>query len=299
MGRVRDPNREQAFLIYKQNNGFIDLVEIASQLNLSAGTIRGWKSKDKWDDMLNGTLQKNTERSKKKENATKPIADEVKQVMDNPELTDKQRLFCLNYIKCFNATKAYQKAYECSYETALTNGPGLLGNTRIRDTIQSLKQGKLNQSFLEPGDIFQKYMDIAFTDITDYVTFGVREVTFSDDEGREATVDMSYVDVNESWMVDGTLISEISQGKEGIKLKLADKMKALQWLTDHMDMATEKQRLEMAKMKIEVTQLTGGTDGNTGIKEFLKAIKPTQEDIKNLFADEEEVSDNGEASEEE
>ena len=249
MGRARDPNRGKAFLIYKQNNGFIDLVEIASQLNLSAGTVRGWKSKDKWDDKLNGTLQKNTERSKKDKNATKPIADEVKQVMDNLELNDKQRLFCLNYIKCFNATKAYQKTYECSYETAMVEGCNSLMKPKIRDQIAILKQGKLNQSFLEPGDIFQKYMDIAFTDITDYVTFGVRAVTYSNDEGLEATIDTSYVDVNESWTVDGSLITEISKGKDGIKLKLADKMKALQWLTDHMDMATTEQKARIEHMR--------------------------------------------------
>jgi phage terminase small subunit len=201
----------------------------------------------------------------------------------------------LNYIKCFNATKAYQKAYECGYETAMVNGSDLLRNTKVKEQIAILKQGKLNQSFLEPGDIFQKYMDIAFSDITDYVTFGVREVTYSDNEGREATVDTSYVDVHESWMVDGSLITEISQGKEGIKLKLADRMKALAWLTDHMDMATEKQRLEMAKLKYEVSQISGGANGDTGIKEFLKAVKPTPEDIKAMFADEEaEVSENAE-----
>lgn len=66
MPRARDPNREQAFEIYKESLGMIDLVEIASQLNLSPGTIRGWKSKDKWDSKLNGALQKNTERSKRK-----------------------------------------------------------------------------------------------------------------------------------------------------------------------------------------------------------------------------------------
>lgn len=57
---------QQAFEIYKESVGMIDLVEIASQLNLSPGTIRGWKSKDKWDSKLNGALQKNTERSKRK-----------------------------------------------------------------------------------------------------------------------------------------------------------------------------------------------------------------------------------------
>lgn len=42
------------------------MVEIASQLNISPGTIRGWKSKDSWDTQLNGTLRKNTERSKRR-----------------------------------------------------------------------------------------------------------------------------------------------------------------------------------------------------------------------------------------
>ena len=66
MPRARDPNREQAFEIYKESVGMIDLVEIASQLNLSPGTIRGWKAKDTWDSKLNGALQQNTERSKRK-----------------------------------------------------------------------------------------------------------------------------------------------------------------------------------------------------------------------------------------
>ena len=65
MPRARDPNREKAFKLYNEHGGDIDLVEIASQLNLSAGTVRGWKSKDKWDKRLNGTLQTDTERSKR------------------------------------------------------------------------------------------------------------------------------------------------------------------------------------------------------------------------------------------
>lgn len=64
LARARNPNRDKAFEIYKQSDGNIGLVEIASQLGLSAGTVRGWKSKDKWEQKLSGTLQKNTERSK-------------------------------------------------------------------------------------------------------------------------------------------------------------------------------------------------------------------------------------------
>lgn len=69
MPRARDPNRSRAFEIYKEHGGKIDLVEIASQLNISAGTVRGWKSKDSWDSELNGTLRKDTERSKRKKGA--------------------------------------------------------------------------------------------------------------------------------------------------------------------------------------------------------------------------------------
>ena len=65
MPRSRDPNRDKAFEIYKKHAGDIDLVDIASQLSISPGTVRGWKSKDDWDDKLNGTLQTNTERSKR------------------------------------------------------------------------------------------------------------------------------------------------------------------------------------------------------------------------------------------
>lgn len=72
MGRARDPNRDKAFEIYSEHNGNIELIEIAERLGVSAGTVRGWKSKDKWEPKIKGTFQKkNTERSKKPRGAPK------------------------------------------------------------------------------------------------------------------------------------------------------------------------------------------------------------------------------------
>lgn len=69
MARKRDPRRDEAFLIYEKNGGKIALVKIANILGLPPGTIRGWRSKDRWDEKLNGTFQsKGTERSKKQRN---------------------------------------------------------------------------------------------------------------------------------------------------------------------------------------------------------------------------------------
>lgn len=76
------------------------------------------------------------ERSKQKNNSqSKAGVEEVKQVIENPELTDKQRLFCIYYVRCFNATKAYQKVYKCSYETAMVEGSKCLRKPKIKKQV--------------------------------------------------------------------------------------------------------------------------------------------------------------------
>lgn len=64
MGRKRDPKRDEAFDLYKASSGNIRLTEIASQLSVSEGTVRGWKAKDKWENML-GNETEHKERSNK------------------------------------------------------------------------------------------------------------------------------------------------------------------------------------------------------------------------------------------
>lgn len=278
--RIRDPNRDKSFEIFKKHNGKIDLVEIANQLNIPPGTIRGWKSKDKWEQKLDGTLQKERNAPKGKshpklKNQEKSL-DVVEQVLDNPDLTDKQRLFCLYQIKYFNATKAYQKAYGCDYMTANANSSRLLTKDSIQAEIKRLKQVKLNQAILEPGDIFQKYMDIAFSDITDYLTFGKKSIEYIDKQGNEQEIEVSYVDLNDSFSVDGTLITEVKQGKDGVSIKLADRMKALNWLADHMDLATEEQKARIAILKAKVSD---GNDEEIEDDGFMDALKGQVDDI--------------------
>ena len=70
MARVRSPNRDKAFEIYKEYNGNIANREIAKILDISEKTISGWKAKDKWNEKLNGVLQKEI-RSTPKEKSNK------------------------------------------------------------------------------------------------------------------------------------------------------------------------------------------------------------------------------------
>ena len=285
MARAPDSRITQAKAMYLQGT---KLVEIASQLNLPEGTVRRWKSTYKWDGERS---DKNNERSANKTNRKqkrgKVIAEDVEQVMENLELTDKQRLFCLHYVRCFNATKAYQKAYGCSYDTAASIWYRLLENDGVRDEIMRLKQSRLNRELLDEHDIFQKYMDIAFADITDYVEFGREEiqvmgafgpVEIKDPETGEKTPLMKEVNTvrfRESAEVDGTLITEVKQGKDGASIKLADRMKALDWLANHMHLASEEQRARIAQIKAQTDKLKG-TDNDAELSrldEVLSEIK--------------------------
>jgi phage terminase small subunit len=250
------------------------LIEIADQLKVPAGTVRRWKSTYHWDgEHQSERSEKKSERSENKKSVTKrAVADEVKQVIQNTDLTDKQQLFCIHYIRCFNATKAYQKAYGCDYATALVNGSRMLGNARIKDEILRLKQDRLNREFLSESDIFQKYMDIAFADVTNFMEFGNEDVDVILDTGERKTITVSHVNIKNDADVDGTIISEVSKGKDGIKVKLADRMKALQWLSDHMGLATEKQKAEIALLKAKVQTDDGDEVADDG---FLDALNGT------------------------
>lgn len=65
-------------------------------------TISNWKCRDKWNVVLQIKSKKNTDNNMKKE----PIAEEVKEVLGNAELTDKQGLFYISYIKRFKEIRA-------------------------------------------------------------------------------------------------------------------------------------------------------------------------------------------------
>lgn len=255
MPRAKNEKVEVALNLYRQG---VLLKDIAAQLNVPAGTVRRWKSTYKWEDSERSV--KNNERSQNKKSILK---DDIESVNENVNLTEKQRLFCLYYVRCFSATKAYQKAYQCDYFTAKAHGFELLRVVAIKTEIQRLKQSRLNRELLDESDIFQKYMDIAFADVTDFVEFGQDEeyvigpygvVEIKDPETGEKkplTQKINTVRFKESKDVDGTLISEIKNGRNGASIKLADRMRALDWLADHMDLATDEQKARIAALKMK------------------------------------------------
>ncbi|WP_017379750.1 terminase small subunit [Paenisporosarcina sp. TG-14] len=238
----------------------ITLLSLAEKHDVKLGTLKSRKSREAWV----------RDTTKKKKDATISKRMQPKEVfVESDDLTDKQRLFCIYYIKYFNATKAYQKAYGCAYSTAMTNGHNLLRNTEISKEIDRMKVEQAMELKLDVRDVLQKYIDIAFADITDFVLFGTKEVIEYDDngvaiidpDGKVETRTVSFVDFKDYKEVDGTLITEVKQGRDGVAVKLADKMKALEMLSKYFDLLSEsdKKKLQEEKLKAEIVKVTAET----------------------------------------
>lgn len=292
LARAPDQRVEQAKALYDKG---LKLIDIANQLGIPEGTVRSWKNRYKWDCNV-AKEKRNVAKTKKnkKQNQEEPSVDEISSIIENPELTDKQRLFCIHYIRSFNATKAYQKAYGCSYENAMQNGSRMLRNDKVKEEILRLKQERLNREFLSEADIFQKYMDIAFADMTDYMTFGTEEVPVmamygpvkikdpETGEEKQLTKIVNTVRFKDSSEVDGTILSEVKQGKDGASIKLSDRMKALQWLSDNMKLGTEQQLARLEQQRAQIDLLRARKQDLTGENESQEAVEKLDQILKEL-----------------
>ncbi len=279
MPRARSPKRDEAYKMWLDSGGKKKLKDIASDLGVSETQVRKWKNLDKWKGNVTNQLKGNVTKRKRggqpgKCNTSK---EAVEQVIMNAELTDKQRLFCLYYIRCFNATKAYQRAYGVDYSTAAAIGYRMLENDGVKDEILRLKQNRLNREMLDESDVFQWYLDIARADIKDYVEFGNEEIEVEDKNGNVHTIKVSNVNIKNDSEVDGILVSEISKGKDGVKVKLPDKLKAMEWIAAHMDLATEKQRAEIEALRAK-TKDNGQMSAEDKVKKLFDAIGGSLDD---------------------
>lgn len=246
----KNPLTDKAQELYKSG---MKLVDIADQLNCSAATIRTWKNRYRWDDNESETFQKKSETkrnvSKKKARSETALDDGTRETLQNDDLTPEQQMFCVYYSRTFNATQSYINAYGCRYSTALTNGPALLGNTRIKKEIERLKEIKRQQIVTGTEDIVELQMRIAFGDIGNVVEFGREEIETKD--GR--TVEINSLRAKESSEVDTQLIKSITEGQNGLTVVMKDEQRAIDWLTKYFLMhPDDKYKAEFDKKRAEV-----------------------------------------------
>ncbi len=258
---ARNANRNKAWKYYLKNKGKVTLKAIAAKYGVNESTIRRWKKEDRWDEEQPPvTRKRKSVRGSPKIPSKKTVEYELT-ISDG--LNDRQLFFCMYYVKYWNATKAYQKAYQCDYTTANRNAYRLMVHEGIKSEIARLKKQLADSVMLDARQVLQKYIDIAFADITDFVDFGTKTYTTKEYVGKddddkpifnEETHEYSFVGLKEAHEVDGTIITEVRKGKDGVAVKLADKMAALAVLSKYTDLLDDNQmkRLREEKIKADI-----------------------------------------------
>lgn len=62
------------------------------------------------------------------------------------ELNEKQKLFCIEYLKSFNATDAYRRVYWWTQKTCEVNWCKLLSNTKVSEYLAEKSKQKMEKA---------------------------------------------------------------------------------------------------------------------------------------------------------
>lgn len=96
------------------------------------------------------------------------------------ELTAKERAFCNEYVKTYNASDAYMKAYACKPDTANSAGWKLLTRPAIINYIKELQQA-----------LTERYVDAAAIILNELMN----DIVYRDEDGKHSSTWLKSADL--------------------------------------------------------------------------------------------------------
>lgn len=148
------------------------------------------------------------------------------------KLSDKQELFCYEYLKDFNASQAaIRSGY--SERSAAVSGSRNLSNPAIAARLQMLIEDRKARLETSADYVLRRFLEIDRLDIADIL----------DAEGNVLPVDQWTEDWRRS--VTAIDIQEVKTDKATVKkIKLPDKLKNLELIGKHIDVSAFRDRLD-------------------------------------------------------
>ncbi|SFN98437.1 terminase small subunit [Xenorhabdus japonica] len=178
------------------------------------------------------------------------LTDEQQVLFD--ALTKQQQQFVLGILKGLNQIDAYKQAgYKAKNEnTASVSASQIFGNLKVKTFLDAMNQEAVSDAVMSRQEALERLSAMGRVSIHDIADFRNSQIG-EDDEGRPV--------LQASWQFkDSALqnpaalsaISELTTGKDGIKLKLHDPKAAIKQLSELMGWEAPK--------KTEVTGKNGG-----------------------------------------
>ena len=158
-------------------------------------------------------------------------------------LTEKQKIFCDEYLIDLNATRAYMVAYPNvkKESTAAAAAARLLRNVKVEAYIAERMKERQERTEVTQDMVVQELAAIAFAKATDYAEVKEDKVLIRNTEGLPDIAKRA--------------IAGIKMGKNGIELKLCDKEKALELLGRHLGMWNDKVDINLDESKSKLDDL--------------------------------------------
>lgn len=200
----------------------------------------------------------------KKKDMKEIINEKIIDNIVDTDLTEQEQDFILYYLESNNGTQSYLKAYGGEKKFAAFKACRLLKSQKIKSEIKRIKKIMKIGMDIDPSKYLDTLLKVANADIGDYIKFSEEEIPEYDDEGmpllnqdtgEPITRKVNRMHLEDSSKVDTTVIQEIKQGKDGISIKLVDKMRAWEKLKEFFEW--KKQQEDNSKISnnlIEVLQ---------------------------------------------
>ena len=204
-------------------------------------------------------------------------------------LTAKQQRFVDEYLIDLNATQAAIRA-GYSERTARSISNENLTKPDIQAAIEKGMQARSGRVEITQDMVLRELAKIGFSDIRKVVRWGetqVRMVDGEDDSPEDMVPYLGLALIDSTEVDDSTAaaIAEVSQGRDGLKVKLHDKKGALVDIGRHLGMFiapghteldAELKRLEVEKRRAELKLIEkGGGNSNAQLLADLIARLPS------------------------
>ncbi|HEK3017733.1 terminase small subunit [Proteus sp. G2609] len=183
-------------------------------------------------------------------------------------LTDKQEMFCREYLIDLNATQAAIRA-GYSEKTANAQASRLLVNVNIQNRIQELKSNRNERVEVDADYVLKRLVEIDQMDVLDILN---------------ESGDLKPVrDWPKAWRttLSGLDVMSISTGEEGTdtllkKIKWPDKVKNLELLGKHVKVQAFKEQIEQ---KVEATHNIMPVPSCDNVDDWEKAAQQQQGEV--------------------
>lgn len=141
------------------------------------------------------------------------------------ELNDKQKRFVAEYLVDLNGTQAAIRAGYAE-ASADVHACRLLGNDKVKAEITEAMQKRSERTEITQDRVLNELAALGFYDIADYAQI---------EYGRAVLKDTSDIPKEKR-----PAIVSIKEGANGLEIRLADKLRALEMIGKHLGMFTDR-----------------------------------------------------------